>query len=113
LELALVNGGYPFALMGIIHKGRETMAQFPLLWIERRNYPGFRKIQGLGFDPDYEGWWEKYKRVVTELHQERAAILPVEFDAEEFESYCEQNGIIPDSNALLRYTRLRATEYAE
>jgi len=88
------------------------MAQFPLLWIERRNYPSFKRIESLGFDPEYEGWWEKYKRMVTKLHQERYAILPVEFDAEEFETHCKQNGIIPDPDALLRYTRLRAMEYA-
>ena len=89
------------------------MTQFPLLWIERRNYPSFRNINGLGFDPDYEQWWEDYKRVVTELHRERYAILPVEFDGREFESHCKQNGIVPDQEALRRYTRLRATEFAE
>ena len=26
------------------------MAQYPLLWIERRNYPSFKQIEGLGFD---------------------------------------------------------------
>ncbi len=89
------------------------MAQYPLLWIERHNYPSFKQIEGLGFDPDYEGWWEDYKRVVTELHRERYAILPVEFDGQEFESHCKQNGIKPDQEALRRYTRLRAMEYAE
>ena len=69
--------------------------------------------RGLGFDPDYEQWWEDYKRVVTELHRERYAILPVEFDGQEFESHCKQNGIVPDQEALRRYTRLRATEFAE
>jgi hypothetical protein len=90
-----------------------TMAQFPLLWIERHNYPSFRKIESLGFDPDYDRWWEDYKRVVTELHRDRYAILPVEFDGEEFESHCLQNGITPDPDALCRYTRLRAAEFAE
>ena len=88
------------------------MAQFPLLWIERRNYPGFRNIESLGF-PDYEGWWEDYKRVVTELHRERYSILPVEFDGEEFENHRKRNGITPDQEALRCYTRLRATEFAE
>ena len=65
------------------------MTQFPLLWIERRNYSSFRNIEDLGFDPDYEQWWEDYKRVVTELHRERYAILPVEFDGREFENHCK------------------------
>ena len=89
------------------------MAQFPLLWIERRNYPSFKNIESLGFDPDYDRWWEDYKRVVTALHRERSAILPVEFDGQEFESHCKQNGIVADQEALRRYTCLRATEFAE
>jgi hypothetical protein len=93
-------------------KGDGTMAQFPLLWIERRNYTSFRKIESLGFDPDYEGWWEDYKRVVIELHHEGYSILPVEFDGQEFEGHCKQSGVIPDRAALQRYTRLRATEFA-
>ena len=88
------------------------MAQYPLLWIDRRNYPSFKRIEGLGFDPDYDSWWEDYKRVVTELHRGRYAILPVEFDAQGFESQCKQNGIKPDQDALRRYTQLRAMEYA-
>ena len=91
----------------------SSMAQFPLLWIERRNYPSFRRIESLGFDPDYDRWWEDYRRVVTELHRARYAILPIEFDGEEFESHCQRNGITPDRDALWRYTRLRATEFAE
>jgi len=51
--------------------------------------------------------------VVTELHRARYAILPIEFDGEEFESHCQRNGITPDRDALWRYTRLRATEFAE
>ena len=62
----------------------------------------------------------KVQARVTELHRERYtacrgeryAILSVEFDAEEFESHCKQNGIIPNGDALLRCTRLRAMEYA-
>jgi hypothetical protein len=92
-------------------KGGSRMAQFPLLWIERRNYPSFKQIEGLGF-PDYDRWWEDYTRVVTELHRKRYAILPVEFDGQEFETHCKQNGIKPDQDALRRYTQLKALEYA-
>ena len=81
------------------------MTQFPLLWIERRNYPSFRNINGLGFDPDYEQWWEDYKRVVTELHRERyQSACRVRWPG--VRGHCKQNGIVPDQEALRRYTPL-------
>jgi hypothetical protein len=85
------------------------MAQFPLLWIERRNYSGFRRIEALRFPPDYDDWLQDYSRLVMELHEQRHAILPVEFDGREFEAYCARNGLPPDPDSLARYVRFRAS----
>ena len=62
------------------------MAQFPLLWIERRSYSSFTRIRTLCFDADYDKWLEDYSRTVMELHEQRHAILPVEFDGQEVET---------------------------
>jgi hypothetical protein len=89
------------------------MAQFPLLWIERRNYSSFTRIRTLCFDADYDTWLEDYSRIVMELHEQRHAILPVEFDGREFEAYCKRNGIPADPDSLARYTRFRASSYVD
>ena len=89
------------------------MAQFPLLWIERRSYSSFTRIRTLCFDADYDKWLEDYSRIVMELHEQRHAILPVEFVGQEFEVYCEQNGIPADPDSLARYTRFRASGYMD
>jgi hypothetical protein len=89
------------------------MAQFPLLWIERRNYPGFRRIKALCFHADYEDWLEDYSRRVMELHEQRHAIVPVEFESEAFESYCARYGLPPDPDSLARYVRFRASAYMD
>src|SRR5690242_2611414 len=81
---------------------RSSMAQFPLLWIERRNYPGFRRIEALCFHADYEDWLEDYSRRVMELHEQRHAIVPVEFDGEAFESYCARYGLPPEDRKSTR-----------
>ena len=71
------------------------MAQFPLLWIERRSYSSFARIRSLCFDADYDKWLEDYSRTVMELHEQRHAILPVEFDGQEFEAYCSRTASLP------------------
>lgn len=89
------------------------MAQFPLLWIERRNYPGFRRIEALHFHAEYDDWLEDYRRIVMELHELRHAILPVEFSGGEFEAHCERNGLAADIDSLARYVRLRASAFMD
>ena len=85
-----------------------------IAWYQPEQYDDVRSYcdDGDSMDKTFEEWKAGAENAVRELRSEGNEVVPVEFDLEEFKSWCSANGKKPNASSRSAYTvdKLRGSD---